>query len=274
MLPQLYFRLQKIIKCFCVKNFAVSGKKSTFAEEKLCSTIKNVLFMKKIFTLIASAVMAISANAAEPTPAVTYTFDDQASTYVLGENAEATTYSMDGKEGFSVNYVGASSAKMQVKLAANQNIFFEYGNSSAKNNAMKTGANYVQFDSKNFIIHIPVVTGDVIRVKYSAKGGNAANIQIDGSTPPIEANADAVTSCSGKTEAEAVIFSATATKGGTAKIKETNGGMRVYAISINQEPTAVQGVAEAKVAKTAPAKVLKNGQIFIGNYTVAGAQVK
>lgn len=38
--------------------------------------------------------------------------------------------------------------------------------------------------------------------------------------------------------------------------------------------TAVAGVAEAKAEVAAPAKVVKNGQIFIGNYTVAGAQVK
>ena len=229
--------------------------------------------MKKIFTLISMAVMAIAANAADPTPAVTYTFNNNAATYVLGDNCEATTYTMDGVEGFSVNYTGTESAKMDVKLAANNDIFFSYSNKSTKNNVIKSASDFVVFDSKNFIINIPVVNGDVIYVKYSAKGSTAATVSIDGSEPPIEQNADAVTTCSSKTDA--VIFSATATKGGTAKIKETAGGMRVYAISINQEPTtAVAGIAEAVEAKAAPVKVMTANGIQIGNYNIAGQQVK
>ena len=214
--------------------------------------------MKKIFTLIAMVLVAVGAQA--QTPAVTYTFDNQAATYVLGDNAEATTYTMDSKTGFSVNYTGTDKAKMYVKLAANENIFFEYSNSSTKNNAVKTGENYFQCDSKNFIIHIPVVTGDVIYVKYSAKGSTKSVVGIDGSEPPVEANADAVTECTGKVESEAVIFSCTATKGGTAKIKETSGGMRVYAISINQEPTGIQAVKAGETATGA-------------SYNLAGQQV-
>ena len=49
----------------------------------------------------------------------------------------------------------------------------------------------------------------------------------------------------------------------------------MHGVTLNcSVPTAVQGVAEAKAEVAAPAKVVKNGQIFIGNYTVAGAQVK
>ena len=220
-------------------------------------TIKNVMLMKKIFTLIAMALMAIGAQA--QTEPVTYTFNNQASTYVLGDNAEATTYSMDGKEGFAVNYTGTDKAKMYVKLAANENIFFEYSNSATKKNAVKTGENYIQCDSKNFIIHIPVVTGDVVYVKFSAKG-SAPTLTIDGSEPPVTQNADAVTTCSGKTESEAVIFSCTATKGGTAKIKETANGMRVYSISINQNPTGI---------KTVKADATENG----ATYNLAGQKV-
>jgi len=201
--------------------------------------------MKKIFTLIAVAAMALSANA-QTAPAI-YTFDNQASTYVLGENCEATTYSMDGKEGFSVNYKNGGSVKMQVKLAANENIFFEYANSSARNNAVKTGANYMQCDSKNFIINIPVENGDVIRIKYSAKGSTKSVVAPDGSfAESLTIDAASQAECTGKTEAEASIFIATATKGGTAKIKETSGGMRVYAISINQEVTGIQNVKAVK----------------------------
>ncbi len=198
--------------------------------------------MKKIFTLIAAAFMAVGANAQSE---VTYTFNNQASTYVLGDNCEATTYTMDDKPGFAVNYTSTTGEKMQVKLAANENIFFEYKNSSAKNNAVKTGENFFQCDAKNFIIMIPVQTGDVISVKFSAKGDNPPTLTIDGSEPPITMNDGSETTCSGKTEADAVVFSATATKGGTAKIKETAKGMRVYSISIKSSTTGIQNVKAA-----------------------------
>ena len=193
------------------------------------------MLMKKIFTLIALACMAISVNAqVDP---VTYTFDNQASTYVLGDNCEATTYKIDDVEGFAVNYLTGNKEKMQVKLAANEDIFFEYSNSNTADNAMKTGVNFVQFDKKNFIIHIPVQKGDIVKVKFSAKG-SAPKVTIDGGDPPVVMDEDAATTCSSKSEEDAVIFSATATKGGTAKIKETANGMRVYAISIYTDNSA------------------------------------
>ena len=40
------------------------------------------------------------------------------------------------------------------------------------------------------------------------------------------------------------------------------------------DATAVEAVAETKAEVVAPVKVIKNGQLFIGNYTVAGARVK
>ena len=44
-------------------------------------------------------------------------------------------------------------------------------------------------------------------------------------------------------------------------------------VDFEGEATGVNGVAEAK-AEVAPVKVIKNGQLFIGNYNVAGARVK
>lgn len=217
--------------------------------------------MKKIFTLIVMAVMALGANA--QTDPVVYTFDNQASTYVLGDNCEASTYTMDSKVGFSVNYTNAGE-KMQVKLAANEDIFFEYKNSSTKNNAMKTGENYAQFDAKNFIIMIPVQTGDVVYVKFSAKG-SAPTLGIDGSEPPIVANEGAATTCSGKTEADAVVFSATATKGGTAKIKESTSGMRLYAIGINKDPNETTAIQTVKAAQATDGAVYNLAGQKVGN---------
>ena len=41
-----------------------------------------------------------------------------------------------------------------------------------------------------------------------------------------------------------------------------------------EETTAVEAVAEAKAENAAPVKVIKNGKLYIGNYNVAGQQVK
>ena len=41
------------------------------------------------------------------------------------------------------------------------------------------------------------------------------------------------------------------------------------------DPTAVEAIAEANAANAeAPVKVIKNGQLYIGNYNVAGARIK
>ena len=204
---------------------------------------------------------------------VNYNLNSIADNYVLGGNCVASTYS----EKFSVDYTGTPE-KMQVMLSANNDIFFEYANSQEnKGNIIKTADKYVTFDGANFVINTLVKKGDVIKVKYSAKGANAAKLEIYGSASEvIEENQGSVSECSGTTEADAVEFSATAIKGGTAKIKETSGGMKLYSITITSaSPTAVAGVAESKAeAKAAPVKVITANGIQIGNYNIAGQQVK
>ena len=243
--------------------------------------------MKKIFTLIATAFIAVSVNAQQTEPVV-YQMDNKAETYVLGENAEATTYKMDGIEGcYSVNYVGESSAKMQIKLAANQDIFFEYSNSSKKDNALKTGANFAVFDSKNFVINVPLQTDDVLYIKFSAKADGIENgkenekkfskFSIYGSEPCITGIEEVVS----KGKEDYQIIKVTATKGGTAKLKETNNGCRLYAIAINSElEGATTGISEvASAAKATKArKVVVNGRLVIetanGTFSTTGARVK
>ena len=46
-----------------------------------------------------------------------------------------------------------------------------------------------------------------------------------------------------------------------------------FAISFD-EATAIKGIAETEADAAAPVKVVKNGQLYIGNYNVAGQQVK
>ena len=237
--------------------------------------------MKKIFTLIATAFIAVSVNAQQTEPVV-YQMDNKAETYVLGENAEATTYKMDEIEGcFSVNYIGNESGKMQIKLAANENIFFEYANKEHKNNVLKTGADFAVFDSKNFVINVPLQTDDVLTIKFSAKGSTASTMGIYGDTPCIvldESTTQDDLKSTSKEDYKVIKF--VATKGGTAKVKETTGGCRLYAIAINSNlDGTTTGISEVASAKTAKArKVVVNGRLVIetanGTFSATGARVK
>lgn len=243
--------------------------------------------MKKIFTLIATALMAVSVNAQQTEPVV-YQFDNKAETYVLGDNTEPTTYKMDDNpDCFSVNYTSGSGEKMQIKLAANESIFFEYSNTQGtKNNVLKTGANYAVFDSKNFVINVPLQTDDVLYIKFSAKadgieGGKEnekkfSKFSIYGEKPCITGIEEVVS----KGKEDYQIIKVTATKGGTAELKETNNGCRLYAIAINSElegaTTGISEVAASKVAKAR--KVIVNGRLVIetanGTFSTTGARVK
>ena len=238
--------------------------------------------MKKIFTLIATALMAVSVNAQKTEPAV-FQFDNKAETYVLGDYTEATTYEMDKVSGFSVNYTGSSASdnKLQIKLAANEEIFFEYGNKEKKNNVLKTAPDYAVFDSKNFVINVPLQTEDVLTIKFSAKGSTASTMGIYGETPCIEldeSTSEDDLKSTAKDDYKVIKF--VATKGGTAKVKETTGGFRLYAIAINSDidgtTTGISEVAASKVAKAR--KVVVNGRLVIetanGTFSATGARVK
>ena len=55
---------------------------------------------------------------------------------------------------------------------------------------------------------------------------------------------------------------------------ETSTQLNSIDMQFDDAPTAVEAVAEAKVNVNVPVKVIKNGQLFIGNYNVAGQRVK
>ena len=62
---------------------------------------------------------------------------------------------------------------------------------------------------------------------------------------------------------------------GTVSIEYPVNSLNFYCFEFVPQGTAVEAVAEAK-AEAAPkvVKVIKNGKLYIGNYNVAGQQVK
>jgi hypothetical protein len=62
---------------------------------------------------------------------------------------------------------------------------------------------------------------------------------------------------------------------GTISIGYPDGAVNIYSLKfIPEGVTAVEAVAEAKAEAPKVIKVIKNGKLYIGNYNVAGQQVK
>ena len=137
------------------------------------------------------------------------------------------------------------------------------------------------FDSKNFVINVPLQTEDVLTIKFSAKGSKASTMEVYGETPCIELDeSTSLDDLKSTAKDDYKVIKFVATKGGTAKVKETTGGFRLYAIAINSDidgtTTGISEVATAKSAKVRKAVV--NGRLVIetanGTFSATGARVK
>lgn len=239
--------------------------------------------MKKFFFLAAALVAAATMNAQ------VYHFNNIADTYTLegsedGNAFSATTYTMDGVDGFSVNYAGES-AKGYIYLVANENIFFEYSNSGSKNNVVKTGNHMLVCDSKNFVLNVKnLKADDEVYLLYSAKGATAATLtNADNANTTVMEDAEVTNDKKGDNEGMAdgeyvlTLMHVKAVANGGIKIKETTGGMRVFAIGINVVPTLDEESALENTSAVKAVKALENGQIVIikngVRYNVLGAKL-
>jgi hypothetical protein len=61
---------------------------------------------------------------------------------------------------------------------------------------------------------------------------------------------------------------------GTVSIEYPVNSLNFYGFEFVPASTAVEAVAEAKAEAPKVIKVIKNGKLYIGNYNVAGQQVK
>lgn len=240
--------------------------------------------MKKFLFFAAALTAAMAVNAE------VYYFNNNASTYSLkgsesGNAFTATTYTMDGVEGFSVNYV-TPSEKGYIYLAANGNVFFEYSNSETKNTVAKTGNAMFVCDSKNFVLNVKnLKADDEVYLLYSAKGSTAAELT-NADNANTEVMKDAVTTSADKCDNEGkvdgeykvAVMHVKAVANGGIKIKETKGGMRVFAVGINELPVFPAVTPVENVAATSKAvKRMVNGQVVIEKdgvlYNLLGAKL-
>lgn len=207
--------------------------------------------MKKIFTLIAAAFVAVSVNAQASYDLKGITSDK----ITVDANGVISTCELDGVTVPSVNYVGEGSAVMEVKIS-DIPVAFQYKNSKTKDNILKFSADFVQADGKNVIMVIQgLKAGDVISFDAKAKGGtNAAFTANDNCTADSNNPADV-------DKSEYKTFKFTVAKDGNASIKETGGGYRVATINVTSSGT--DGINSVGAEQT-------NGKMF----NLAGQEIK
>lgn len=243
--------------------------------------------MKKFLLTFAALAFGFAAQAQDN---VVYDFSGlKATDFQITENgsAEMTTYKMDSYEGPAINFKNVKiesvdgegntvtvDQEMEVKI---KDIIINYKNSSKKDNCVKTGENYIQFDSKNFILTIPnVPANSYVNLFVSAKG--STNAVFDG-------DFSKTTNTSGKSEEvskqssvdDYIVVSFIAKENGDVKIKETAGGFRISKIVVSSTvATAVSNISAEKSAKVF--KTVENGQMIIVKngvkYNVLGQIVK
>lgn len=233
--------------------------------------------MKKIFTLIATALMAVSVNAQTESTVydVTGITADRIS---VDENGEKSERVLDGVSYPCVNYLAASNdKKMHVTIKDIDLLTIQYSNSATKSPAITFAEKFLNLDQKGFVMifgteELKLKEGDVIKVQFSAKGSKEAILHAE-----TNLTGDDVKSAS---DSETKMASFTVNANGTAKIKETNGGVRIYAIAINEdipEATGINTVASADKAVKAR-KALVNGRLVIetanGKFSATGARIK
>ena len=244
-------------------------------------TIKNVMLMKKIFTLIAMALMAIGAQAQSPAQTINYAamksgdYTVENATKNAGESSETkTVYDIKGGD------------ELKFTLNSATNVVFTITNGSDKakifsvcfNGDDTTDKGCIEFGGKNgVVIFNDAQVGDVIKMTVAAKGSTAAVIGVLPSSGNELINETKLTlpkKEKGATGADSdgyvwKEFSFTVTEDmlktiegvKVVRIKETAGGYRCKIISINADiPSGI---------KTVKAGATENGTI----YNLAGQKV-
>jgi len=201
--------------------------------------------MKKIFTLLAMALMAIGAQAQ-----TTYDFSGlTAADFTVNSAGSKGTYTMDEQKGPSVNYTSTTGENMVVTV---KGVTFEYKNGSSskdghKDNVIKTSPDFIQLDSKNFYIKLDNLNiGDVITIYCSSKSDDESKATIFGTLEGCTAdseNPEKVIKAANLESYTACKFHATET---SVAIRETNNGVRISKIVVEAgsvapvEPHAAQ----------------------------------
>ena len=232
--------------------------------------------MKKIFTLIAVAAMTLAANAQEKTWDFTATPADVVT--ALDAKVTAGEWKYDEPRYHNqVNVPGETDLGTYLDYAAWEGLKVSAKNAGDIGISSKVGRlrinkdMYMQINASNAYFTLTgLKAGDEITFKATSANATAARtVTLTNATVKDgeETSFSVAGSDSGVTET-----TLTVTEDGDVTITQS-GGMNVSYISVTSS-TGVEAVAEAKAKVAAPAKVIKGGKLYIGNYNAAGQKVK
>lgn len=193
------------------------------------------MLMKKIFTLIAVAAMAISANAQEislsglETTDFTYAAEDfSTGTYevkIHDSDTEKTTVSV-------FNYIKADKNNWSPLALTGKNVEFHYKNKDKKDNFYQLWPLCLNVNGKDSRIVIKnAKAGDVITLKAASKG-STASVFVATENCTADANNPENAGAKETDPANFTEFKFTATAAGDVTIQETKGGFNLASITI------------------------------------------
>ena len=113
-------------------------------------------------------------------------------------------------------------------------------------------------------------------VTYNVKGGSTGSGSFDGTTAINTSNSDQWIEVTGVevSEGDVIIVGCDGSKVMFKGVALSGASVADGVVYTSTNPSAVQGVAEAKAEAKAPVKVITANGIQIGNYNIAGQQVK
>ena len=218
--------------------------------------------MKKFFTLIATALVALTASAEYK---ITW------SEAVAAGNL-AATYESNGL------VLTRTDGNNKQAIDANNAYFGDADSQEKFSFRFKTGGTG---GSKNALSLTVPVAGTLKVCARTASSSSPRAIVINGVSTTLDDSSISVdmegniseTNPTGATKVYPVI--SVAVTAGTVSINYPDGAVNIYSLKfIPEGATAVEAVAEAKAEAPKVVKVIKNGKLYIGNFNVAGQQVK
>lgn len=238
--------------------------------------------MKKYFFTLLGLAMGVCASAQTQTYTFNGLVEDDCTTTLDGNELSWGTYVMDGKDCGSISVTAGAALRLEI---IDTPIAFTYSNSSAKDNVVKCASEYIQFDSKNFVMEIANVPASAtIVLNVSAKGGTAAVFNSENGTytsniATYSTNAGKVTKSDAVADFSNVTCVRTDEGTKTVKIKETGGGYRLRSVSIIPAgSTPIKSINADSLPAGKSIKTIEDGKLVIirdgVKYNLAGAVVE
>lgn len=178
--------------------------------------------MKKIFTLIAAALMAVGANADAE-----YNLAGIAATAITVTNGTVVAGSP-----VKVAYTGTESAMMEVTIAGQTGLTLKYKNSKTNEETHRFHTDYYQACVKGVIFEFAnCKAGDIITFSAKAKGSTASVFEAyDNCTADTDNPANVSSTSTPET------FKFVVTADGTASFRENSGGFRLASTITIEQP--------------------------------------